>query len=123
MGGLASRLGPGRVFWMPIVILVAGIALTLARPLVAVLVGIAIVTGAFFAAHSTASGWVGRRATRNRAQASALYLLFYDLGSSLLGTAGGVAWNYAAWAGVAGFALILTVAALAIALRLTAAEH
>jgi YNFM family putative membrane transporter len=123
MGGLASRLGPGRVFWMPIVILVAGIALTLARPLVAVLVGIAIVTGAFFAAHSTASGWVGRRATRNRAQASALYLLFYYLGSSLLGTAGGVAWNYAAWAGVAGFALILTVAALAIALRLTAAEH
>jgi MFS transporter, YNFM family, putative membrane transport protein len=118
MGGLASRLGPGRVFWMPIVTLAGGIALTVARPLVAVLCGMAIVTGAFFAAHSTASGWVGRRASRDRAQASALYLLFYYFGGSLLGSAGGIAWNHAAWSGVAGFVLILSTAALVIALRL-----
>jgi YNFM family putative membrane transporter len=117
-GGLASRLGQGRVFWMPIAILAAGITLTMARPLVAVLCGIAIITGAFFAAHSTASGWVGRRATRHRAQASALYLLFYYLGGSLLGSAGGLAWNHAAWLGVASFVLILTLTALMIALRL-----
>jgi MFS transporter, YNFM family, putative membrane transport protein len=119
IGGLASRLGPARVFWMPIAVLAAGIALTAIRPLVAVLCGIAIITGAFFAAHSTASGWVGRRATRDRAQASALYLLFYYLGSSLLGSAGGLAWNHAAWLGVAGFALILTLTALLIAVRLS----
>jgi YNFM family putative membrane transporter len=118
IGGLAGRLGPGSVLWVPIAILTAGIALTLARPLVTVLCGIAIVTGAFFAAHSTASGWVGRRAARDRAQASALYLLFYYFGGSLLGSAGGIAWNHAAWLGVAGFVLILSVAALAIALRL-----
>jgi YNFM family putative membrane transporter len=122
IGGLSSRLGPGRVFWMPIAVLAAGIALTAARPLVAVLCGIAIITGAFFAAHSTASGWVGRRATRDRAQASALYLLFYYLGSSLLGSAGGLAWNHAAWLGVAGFALILTLTALMIAVRLSKLE-
>ena len=122
IGGLSSRLGPGRVFWMPIAVLAAGIALTAARPLVAVLCGIAIITGAFFAAHSTASGWVGRRATRDRAQASALYLLFYYLGSSLLGSAGGLAWNRAAWLGVAGFALILTLTALMIAVRLSKLE-
>jgi YNFM family putative membrane transporter len=118
IGGLASRLGPARVLWMPIAVLAAGIALTAARPLVAVLCGIAVITGAFFAAHSTASGWVGRRATRDRAQASALYLLFYYLGSSLLGSAGGLTWNHAGWPGVAGFALILTVVALMIAVRL-----
>jgi YNFM family putative membrane transporter len=117
IGGLASRLGPERVLWMPIAVLAAGIAVTAARPLVLVLCGIAIITGAFFAAHSTASGWVGRRATRNRAQASALYLLFYYLGSSLLGSAGGLAWNRAAWLGVAGFALLLTLIALMIAVR------
>jgi YNFM family putative membrane transporter len=122
VGGLASRLGPGRVLWMPIAVLVAGLALTAARPLVAVLSGIAILTGAFFAAHSTASGWVGRRATRDRAQASALYLLFYYLGSSLLGSAGGLAWNHAAWLGVAGFALILTLVAFMIAIRLRDSE-
>jgi YNFM family putative membrane transporter len=118
IGGLSSRLGPGRVFWMPIAVLVAGIALTASRSLVAVLCGITVITGAFFAAHSTASGWVGRRATRHRAQASALYLLFYYLGSSLLGSAGGLAWNHAAWRGVAAFTLILTLTALMIAVRL-----
>ncbi len=118
IGGLASRLGPARVLWAPIAVLAAGIALTAARPLGAVLLGIAVITGAFFAAHSIASGWVGRRATRDRAQASALYLLFYYLGSSLLGSAGGLAWNHAAWSGVAGFTLSLTVAALLIAVRL-----
>jgi YNFM family putative membrane transporter len=122
IGGLASRLGPSRVFWMPIAVLAAGIVLTAVRPLVAVLCGIAIITGAFFAAHSTASGWVGRRATRDRAQASALYLLFYYLGTSLLGSAGGLAWNRAAWLGVAGFALILTLTALLIAVRLAEIE-
>jgi YNFM family putative membrane transporter len=120
IGGLASRLGPGRVFWMPVAVLAAGIALTVARPLLVVLLGIAIITSAFFAAHSTASGWVGRRATRDRAQAAALYLLFYYLGSSLLGAAGGLAWNQAAWLGVAGFTLALTVATLILAIRLRA---
>jgi MFS transporter, YNFM family, putative membrane transport protein len=118
IGGLASRRGPGSVLWMPILILTGAIALTVLRPLIAVLCGIAIVTGAFFAAHSTASGWVGRRATRDRAQASALYLLFYYIGASLLGSAGGIAWNHAAWWGVAGFVLTLSLAALVIALRL-----
>jgi YNFM family putative membrane transporter len=121
IGGLAGRLGPGRVFWMPIAVLAAAIVVTVARPLVAVLCGIALFTGAFFAAHSTASGWVGRRATRNRAQAAALYLFFYYLGSSLLGSAGGLAWNHAAWPGVAGFTLVLTLAALIMGVRLRAA--
>lgn len=122
IGGLASRLGPQRVLWMPIAVLAAGVAVTAARPLVVVLSGIAILTGAFFAAHSTASGWVGRRAKRDRAQASALYLLFYYLGSSVLGSAGGLAWNHAAWLGVASFALLLTLVALTIAVRLTGRE-
>ncbi len=123
IGALASRLGPGRVLWMPIAVLAAGIALTVGSPLVAVLGGMAVITGAFFAAHSTASGWVGRRATRDRAQASALYLLFYYLGSSVLGSAGGLAWNLAAWRGVAGFTLTLTLAALITAMRLRKTDH
>ncbi len=118
IGGLAGRLGPGRVLWMPIAVLVAGIALTLVRPLWVVLCGIAIFTGAFFAAHSTASGWVARRAMRSRAQASALYLLFYYLGASVLGSVGGLAWNRGMWSGVAGFALTLALTALVIAVRL-----
>ncbi len=119
-GGLAGRAGPRKVFWMPIAVMALGIALTTERPLWTILLGIAAVTGAFFAAHSTASGWVGRRATRDRAQASALYLLFYYLGSSLLGSAGGLAWTRAGWPGVAIFSALLVLAALTISIRLAA---
>ena len=121
-GGWAGKKGRRRVFWMPIGILMLGIGLTATRPLWAIIVGIAIITGAFFAAHSTASGWVGWRATRDRAQASALYLLFYYLGSSLLGSAGGIAWSLAGWQGVVSYGALLVLAALAIAGRLGFAE-
>lgn len=117
-GGWAGRVGRRKVFWMPIVTLIIGIGLTATRPLWSIILGIAVITTAFFAAHSTASGWVGRRATRDRAQASALYLLFYYLGSSLLGSAGGLAWNRASWPGVATFGVVLVLVALAIAIRL-----
>lgn len=118
-GALASRRGPSRVLWVPIALLAGGIAITQLMPLTVVLFGLALLTCGFFAAHSTASGWVGRRATRDRAQASALYLLFYYFGGSVLGTAGGIAWNRARWTGVMGFVLLLALAALWIARRLS----
>jgi len=121
-GGLAGRLGRRHVFWMPIAALILGIGLTATRPLWSIILGIAVVTGAFFAAHSTASAWVGRRATRDRAQASALYLLFYYLGSSLLGSAGGIAWSRAGWPAVAIYSALLVGAALAIAGRLASVK-
>ncbi len=117
-GGLAGRVGRNKVFWIPILLLLPGIGLTAMRPLWTIILGIAVITGAFFAAHSTASGWVGRRVTRDRAQASALYLLFYYLGSSLLGSAGGIAWNLAGWRGVASYSTLLVLVALAIAIGL-----
>lgn len=119
-GGLAGRVGRRKIFWVPIVLLISGIAVTDMAPLWLVIVGIALVTIGFFGAHSIASAWVGRRAAQNRGQGSALYLFFYYLGSSILGSAGGFAWTYAAWRGVALFCAILTLACLAIALRLIA---
>jgi MFS family permease len=81
--------------------LIAGVALTAAAPLPIVIIGIGVVTAGFFGAHSVASSWVGRRAGGDRAQAAALYLFFYYLGSSVLGSAGRVAWSRGGWAGVA----------------------
>lgn len=104
---------------MPIVLLLAGIALTLAQPLALVIAGIGVATIGFFGAHSIASAWVGRRAQGARGQAAALYLFFYYLGSSVLGSAGGVAWTRAGWPGVAGFCLVLGLIALAGAATLT----
>lgn len=117
-GGLAGRVGRRKVFWIPIVALGVGIALTLAEPLAVIIAGIVVVTIGFFAGHSTASAWVGRRASRDRAHGSSLYLLFYYLGSSFLGSAGGLAWSWGGWPAVAWFTILLSVIAFAIAVRL-----
>lgn len=117
-GTLAGRLGRRNVFWIPVVLLIAGVGLTTFQPLPLVIAGIAVVTIGFFGAHSIASAWVGRRAQAARGQAAAFYLFFYYLGSSVLGSAGGVAWTYAGWSGIALFCLLLGVVALGVGLYL-----
>jgi len=111
-GGLAGRVGRRRIFWLPTALLIAGVALTLAAPLWLVVAGIAVVTIGFFGAHSIASAWVGRRGGAMRGQAAAWYLFFYYMGSSILGSAGGIAWTHMGWPGVVGFCLMLGLLAL-----------
>ncbi len=112
-GTQAGRIGRRRMFWIPVVLLLAGLAIGAARPLPLVVAGIALVTIGFFGAHSIASAWVGRRARSQRGQAAALYLFFYYLGSSVLGSAGGLAWTHRGWPGVTLFCGILALLALA----------
>jgi YNFM family putative membrane transporter len=83
--------------------------------LVLVILGVAVVTFGFFGGHSVASSWVGLRAREAKAQAAALYLFFYYLGSSVAGSAGGVFWDHAGWKGVAAFVAVLLLIALSIA--------
>ena len=63
--------------------------------------GVAVVTFGVFAAHSVASGWVGRRALERRGLAAALYLCSYYFGASVLGSLSGLAWTNYQWPGVA----------------------
>lgn len=114
-GALADRLGRPRVFWWFVALMLAGLALTLSTPIVVVFAGVLLFTFGFFAAHSTASSWVGKRAPVARAQASSLYLFNYYLGSSLAGTSGGFFWHLAGWPGVAGFIAALLLVALLVA--------
>ena len=120
-GGLAGRLGSHRVFWIPTTLFMAGLSLTAAPSLVLTIAGIGIATGSFFGAHSIASTWVSRRAGADRAQAASLYLFFYYMGSSVLGSVGGIAWGLADWGGIVGFVAVLLLIAIATAIRLRAA--
>ena len=118
IGALAGRLGRRKVLWLMIAIMAAGLGLTCLEGVVAIIAGLAVLTFGFFGAHSIASAWVGRRARIGKAQASALYLFSYYLGSSVVGTGGGYAWNWAGWTGVvlvAGGAIAL---AFIVAIRL-----
>lgn len=120
MGHLANRIGRRKCFWSAFVLILAGIALMLAHPLALVVAGLAVVTFGFFAGHSMAASWVGRRATQAKGQASSLYLFAYYMGSSLAGVAGGVFWGRYGWLGVSVFTASLATLGLFVALRLIA---
>ncbi|MGH8053822.1 MAG: MFS transporter [Stenotrophomonas sp.] len=118
MGQLANRLGRGPVLALSFGLVLLGIVLLALPWLVAMAFGIALVTFGFFGGHSVASSWVGVRAGVLRAEASALYLFSYYLGSSVLGALGGVFYTHWGWAGVCGFTLLLTLAGACVAWRL-----
>jgi YNFM family putative membrane transporter len=118
IGSLADRLGRRRVLWGTIVLMLAGMLLTLFTPLWLVVPGMLIFTFGFFGAHSVASSWIGRRAVKAKGQASSLYLFCYYAGSSIAGTAGGFFWHFAGWNGIGGFIVALLMGALLVALKL-----
>lgn len=99
-GSLADRYGRQRMLLLAIAIMLAGAIVTLKGLLTLKIIGITVFTFGFFAAHSIASGWVSKRASHDKAQASSLYLFFYYFGSSVGGTVGGVFWMKYGWMGV-----------------------
>jgi YNFM family putative membrane transporter len=117
-GRLGDRLGRAGVLWASALLTLGATLLTLPDVLPLVVAGLVLFTVGFFAAHSVASGWVGRRATAARGQASALYLLSYYAGSSIGGSAGGLAYDHGRWPGVVAFVAALAVVALGLALAL-----
>ena len=117
-GRLADRLGRRNVLWLVMGLMLSGLLLTLINFLPAIVLGMGLFTFGFFASHSVASSWVGRRARAPQALASALYLFFYYLGSSAVGWFAGVAWEHGQWPGVVAVLGTILGAALLIALKL-----
>jgi YNFM family putative membrane transporter len=117
-GRLADRLGRRNVLWLFMSVMLSGLLLTLANWLPALVFGVGLFTFGFFASHSVASSWVGRRAQAPKALASALYLFFYYLGSSVIGSFCGVLWSSAGWPGVVGLLGAALGIGFVIALRL-----
>jgi len=111
MGRLMQRFGRRFVIRGTISAMAGGSLLTLPDSIISIVAGVALFTCGFFGVHSIASGWVSRRATSYRAQASSLYLFSYYLGSSISGTLGGYFWVSYAWSGVAAMICLLLVAA------------
>lgn len=117
-GKLVDRLGRGGVLWSVITAMLVGLLLTLADTLWLIVPGMAVFTFGYFATHSVASSWVSRRAPAPQALASALYLFFHYLGSSVLGSASGLMWARDGWPGVVAMLAVCVGAALLIARRL-----
>jgi YNFM family putative membrane transporter len=125
-GRLAQRVGRARTLSAGALVSVIGLALTLPNHIGFVTVGLVVFTCGFFAVHSGASAWVATRSRQHPSHASALYLMSYYLGSSVLGTAGGQAWLHGGWlataAMIAVLYLLVMVAAAGVRSNPTAAE-
>ena len=117
-GALLKRHGHGVVVLMSSILMLAGALGVASSSLWVTLAGLLVFTASFFALHSTASGWVGLIAERDRAEASSMYVFSYYMGSSILGAGTGWAYESLPWAGFVGvLALLLgalTVAAAAL---------
>ena len=120
-GRLAGRVGRRVVVPGGAVLTLVGFLLTLARPLPVVVLGLAVVTGGFFAVHGVSSGWVAARAdlfSGGIGQAASLYLVSYYLGASVFGGLAGTAWSAGGWSLVAALCGTLTLGTLGLSLFL-----
>lgn len=106
--GLTLRFGRQGVLLTGLAVMAGGLALTIMPDLAAIIVGLLVFTGGFFAVHGISSGWTGVIAAKGRAQAASLYNLSYYLGSSLLGWAGGLVFQSWGWTPLAAMIIVLS---------------
>jgi len=117
-GTVVRRLGTRPTFWGSLIVAGAGLPLLLLPSLPAVLLGLALVGVGTFFAQATATGFVGRAATTDRASASGIYLACYFLGGLVGSVVLGQVFDRLGWAAcVAGVGAALAVAGL-LAIRL-----
>ncbi|MFI8999701.1 MFS transporter [Streptomyces sp. NPDC053541] len=115
-GRLVGRLGRRGALYLAVSTTAAGLLLSLADALPAVLAGLVLITAGFFAGHAVASSSVSRTAKTGRAQASALYQSAYYLGSSAGGTLGAVAFHAGGWGGTVVIGLVAVLGVVSITL-------
>lgn len=119
-GKLADRYSRRHLMLVSCFIFIMGALLTLVPNLWIKIIGITVFAFAFFAGHTTASGWVGVMAPADRkATASSIYLLFYYVGSSLIGWLGGFMWVSFKWYGMVASICVLMLICLCLTLLST----
>ncbi|HEY9582268.1 MAG TPA: MFS transporter [Savagea sp.] len=99
-GYLAARYTVKRVRAIALFVLVSGVLLTLNHSLPIVVIGMCVVCGGFFTAHSLTATTVSQEATHHKGSASSLYLISYYIGVAGGSTLLSPVWEYAGWFGI-----------------------
>ncbi|MEY9876491.1 YNFM family putative membrane transporter [Streptacidiphilus sp. MAP12-33] len=120
---IAARLGRRGALYAAITTTSAGLLLTLPESLPLTLLGLVLITAGFFTGHCVASAAVGRTATHDRAQASALYMAAYYVGNSLGGALGASAYHGSGWTGTVSVALAAMLLAAGVTAWGTVSAH
>lgn len=122
MGKQADLHGRSFTLMVSITIMMIGAIVTLVPNLIIKIIGLSIFTFGFFGSHSIASASIEKYANVNKAQAAALYLLFYYLGSSFIGSFSGYFWENFHWIGIISLIEMLLIGGLSLVL-LTRKEY
>lgn len=106
-GKAAERFGLGGVRLLGVVILSAGIFLTLSPYLWLIVIGLCVTCLGFFTAHSLTAASVSQDAAHHKGSASSLYLVSYYIGVALGSSVLSPLWTSAGWNGLILFTAIL----------------
>ncbi|WP_372627488.1 MFS transporter [Arsukibacterium sp.] len=115
---IAKRTSMPLAMALGIVLMMLGSLITLHGQLFVIVSGFFISAFGFFLCHSLASSWVNQHATRAKASASALYLVFYYVGASIGGLYLQPFWQALGWPGVVLASLLMYGVTLMLALWL-----
>ena len=96
-GIAVTKYGAIPVLAITLVIFAAGVALTFFPHIILVIIGLALVTIGFFSCHSVAAALAGVRARKGKAQATALYNVFYYAGAACVGWVSGYFFTAGGW--------------------------
>lgn len=99
-GRLALKVKFYKIMLFGIFILFIGSTLSLSANMLIIVAGLFLNAFGFFLSHSIATAWVGKKAEKAKASASALYLVFYYLGASSGGFYLDIFWHLDKWRGV-----------------------
>jgi YNFM family putative membrane transporter len=111
-GRLSARIPPRRLIAVGLAVEAAGMALTTARPLGLVVLGLVVLVVGTFTAQAVAPAFVNVTAETAKGGASALYLTSYYVGGTLGSVLPGLAYQAVGWRGVVGACLAATAVAL-----------
>ncbi len=117
-GKVSKRLAPPEGMALGILIMILGTLVTLLPFLTGIVLGFFINAFGFFLTHSLATGWVNQHASRAKASASALYLVFYYVGASTGSFYLHPFWSYAKWPGVVLGSILMLLLTLWFSLKL-----
>jgi YNFM family putative membrane transporter len=100
LSSLSARHRRSHIIIPSMLIMIAGITMTLSGILFVTILGVALFTFGFFGCHPINSAWVAGIAKSSKAQASSLYLFFYYAGASVGGTVSGIFYQISGWSGI-----------------------
>ena len=116
-GFIITRVGLRAGVTGAICLSIAGVMLTLARPLPVILAGLALVcTGVFIAQTASSSNLRVAAPAGARVTAAGIYMTAYYLGGTAAGVVPGLFWTLGKWPACVGFIVAMEIVALVIAL-------